>query len=84
MAWIADLIEWLAIFSMSLMGVELTRTDGCSEGGTDFSVIGNTREIVEFIPGDRIAYVFDDCNTGATEDIRYETVNAALTTVYKS
>lgn len=84
MAWIADLIEWLAVLSMSLMGVELTRPDGCSEGGADFSIIGNTREIVEYIPGDRIAYVFDDCDTETTQDIRYETVNAALTTVYKS
>ena len=84
MSWIADLIEWLAIFSMSLMGIELTRTDGCSEGGADFSMIGHTREIVEYIPGDRIAYVFDDCDTGSTQEIRYETVNAALTTAYKS
>ncbi len=84
MSWIADLIEWLAILSMTLMGIEVTRTDGCSDGVAEFSAIGNTREIFEYIPGDRIAYVLADCDSGTSGDVRYETVRNTLTTVYKS
>ena len=72
---IAELIEWLAVFSMSLMGIEYSRAIDCVDAGAGASAISYV-EYVEYTPAQPIAFRFEGCDTQGSGDIRFQTINA--------
>lgn len=70
---IAELIEWLAVFSMSLMGIEYSRAIDCVDAGA--SAISYV-EYVDYTPAQPIAFRFEGCDTQGSGDIRFQTINA--------
>lgn len=72
---IAELIEWLAVFSMSLMGIEYSRAIDCVDAGAGASAISYV-EYVDYTPAQPIAFRFEGCDTQGSGDIRFQTINA--------
>lgn len=72
---IAELIEWLAVFSMSLMGIEYSRAIDCAETGAEASAISYV-EYIDATPAQPVAFRFEGCDTQGRSEIRFQTINA--------
>lgn len=72
---IAEMIEWLAVFSMSLMGIEYSRAIDCAETGAEASAISYV-EYVDYTPAQPVAFRFEGCDTQGNSEIRFQTINA--------
>ncbi|MDM7983906.1 MAG: hypothetical protein QUV02_05610 [Maricaulis sp.] len=72
---IAELIEWLAVFSMSLMGIEYSRVIDCADTGAEASAISYV-EYVDYTPAQPVAFRFEGCDTQGSSEIRFQTINA--------
>lgn len=72
---IAEMIEWLAVFSMSLMGIEYSRAIDCADTGAEASAISYV-EYVDYTPAQPVAFRFEGCDTQGSSEIRFQTINA--------
>ena len=81
---LAELIEWLAVFSMSLMGVEYSRVDACENGTAELTQIALSSALVEYVPADQMFIRFEDCDTGSSSEVRFTPAIAGPDSSYNS